>query len=298
MRLFFKNISRILFIGLGLSMLISIASLWALRQSSFYKPTFLAQAVKETQFDYIILGSSIGLTTLDTKVIDSVLNTNGLNLSMDDTALSSQYLMLQHFLAEGKTTKYCVLAPGNASFNSTIKDLSSNDYRFLMYGRRPYVSEYYSTFSSKEAHVLSLSKWLPMVGVSYYNAEVFYPSLISLVNPIKQNRFDNKGNYTYPVIHKTAKPILKSQDLNIKFANNYIDKIKTLCHANNIELICYLSPMETKNAIVKSSDFEVLNHSNLLTNTKYFYDTAHVNSLGRKIASLRFALDAKDYFVN
>src|SRR5690606_22404653 len=131
--------------------------------------------VTENNFDYIILGSSTGLTTLNTSTIDSALHTKGLNLSMDDTALSSQYLMLQHFLAEGKTTKFCVLAPSAASFDAINHDISDNDYRFLPYIHRDYVTAYFKQYTSKSARLISHSKWFPLLGVSYFNTELFYP---------------------------------------------------------------------------------------------------------------------------
>lgn len=293
MNIFLKHIGKILIVAFGLSILFSVGSLWTLSHSSFYKPSFLTHEVKDKVFDYIIIGSSTGLTTLNTKVIDSFIHTKGINLSMVDTALSSQYLMLQHFLAEGKTTKFCVLAPSIPSFDRKKNSISDNDYRFLMYINRPYVSNYYKVFSGKEAQLLYISKWIPMLGMSYYNTELFYPSVLSLLKPEKRNKFDDKGNYTYPVINMYDKPILELKELPVKFTNVYIEKIKALCELHNIELICYLSPMEGKKSVTQSSDYTIINHSSLLMNTKYFYDEIHVNYLGRQKASLNFAKELK-----
>jgi hypothetical protein len=177
MRLFLKRLGFILLIFISASCIISFGSLWSLRQSSFYKPSFLVNDINEKAFDYIVLGASTGLTTLNTNVIDSVLHTNGLNLSMDDTALSSQYLMLQHFLAQGKTTKYCILAPSAPSFDAKNVNLSDNDYRFLPYIYNNYVSDYYGQYSSQPAQLLKWSEWIPTLGVSYFNliVEVIIP---------------------------------------------------------------------------------------------------------------------------
>lgn len=295
MNIFIKHIGRILIVALGLSILISAGSLWALRHSSFYKPSFVTHEVKEKEFDYIIIGASTGLTTLNTKVIDSLNHTRGINLSMVDTALSSQYLMLQHFLAEGKSTKFCVLAPSAQSFDRKKNNLSDNDYRFLMFANRQYVSNYYESYTGKEASLLYNSKWIPLLGVSYYNVELFYPSLISLIKPEMRNRFDNKGNYTYPEISKRIKPIESFTKIPLDFTNIYVNKIKALCELHNIKLICYLSPIEGKKVVTQASKYTIINHSDLLTNTKYFYDAIHVNQLGRKITSLRFAKELVNY---
>lgn len=291
MKTFLQKVGVIVICVLILSTIISYGCLWSLRQSNFYKPSFLANSIEQTNFDYIILGASTGLTTLNTKIIDSVLQTTGLNLSVDDTALSSQYLMLQHFLAEGKRTKFCVLAPSVASYDSQRNTVNDNDYRFLMYINRPYVHKYYQQFSGANANILQLTKWMPAIGVSYYNAELFYPSILSLIQPDRHNRFDEKGNYSYTVKNIEDKPLITFTDVPIDFTNKYVSKIKELCELHNIQLICYLTPLKGQKAVVKSVDYDVINHSNLLKNTRYFNDVIHVNSLGRQVASLQFAND-------
>jgi hypothetical protein len=50
-----------------------------------------------------------------------------------------------------------------------------------------------------------------------------------------------------------------------------------------------VSPIKTKEAIINTSDYKVINHSNALLNTKYFQDEIHVNSLGRQTSSVNFA---------
>lgn len=298
MNSFLKNIS-ILFIGIIISSnLLSYASLWSLKQSNFYKPSFLVNSVAETNFDYIIIGASTGLTTLNTQLIDSLKRTKGINLSIDDTSITSQYLMLQHFLAEGKTTNICVIAPSITSYNEQIENISANDYRFLPYVDRSYVSDYFNSFSGTDAKLLYNSKYLPMLGVSYYNAEVFYPSLLSLLQPDRRNRFDNLGNYTYPIQSITSEIITNRKIINLKFENLALKKIKSLCDKEGIKLICYISPIEKDVVLVMDDDYEIINHSDKLNNTKYFFDDVHVNSRGRKLISEYFANELSHYFNN
>jgi len=291
MQNFLKKTGVLILVFIALSCLIAFGSLRVLRQGNFYKPSFLEHGVEATAFDYIVLGSSTGLTTLNTQVIDSVLGTHGLNLSMDDTALSSQYLMLQHFINTGKKTKSCVLAASIPDYNVVHPTLSGNDYRFLPYVSRDYVQDYYSSFSGRPARILSYSNWFPMLGVGYYNAELFYPSLISLLEPQKRNRFDAFGNYSYPVTSKYSKPIEARRQLKMNFQNPYIKRIQDLCAAHNIQLIVYLPPHEQIAAQPIEMPFYIINHSTILQDTRYFYDAQHVNALGRQEVSLRFALE-------
>ncbi|WP_162919920.1 hypothetical protein [Hanstruepera ponticola] len=277
------------------SYIISHASLWLLRQSHFYKPSYLTNGIKQTDFDYIILGASTGLTTLNTHTIDSVLHTEGLNLSVDDTALPSQYLMLQHFLAQGKRTDYCILAPNPKNYNTRIHTLSDNDYRFIMYANRPYVNGYYKLFSGTRANILKHSSWLPVLGVSYYNAELLYPSLYSFIKPKSHNRFDDKGNYTYPNKSFIDSPIKSFKPSSITFENEYVQKIKDLCDLHGITMICYITPMKGLKALVDNKNYHIINHSDLLKNSSFFHDIIHINTSGRKKASLQFAADFLDY---
>ncbi len=296
MKSFAKKIGFVLIAIVGVTTLISIGSLWSLSHSSFYKSSFLVNDVEQDNFDYIILGASNGLTTLNTKLIDSLSQTTGLNLAMDDTALSSQYLMLQHFLAEKKSAKYCVLASSPGSFDILNTDINDNDYRFLMYVNRPYVSNYYGNFKTFRSKLAHHSKWMPVLGLSYYNAELFYPSLMAIASPNRRNRFDDRGNYNYPNFETRDEAISEFKEIPILFKNSYVSKIQELCSQNNMKLIIYISPMEGQIGVINTNDYQVLNHSAVLKNKKYFHDKIHVNSLGRYEASSVFAEDMKHLF--
>lgn len=295
---FVRNISLIILVAFIVSNAISYFSLWSLRQSQFYKPAFLVNANKSKSYDYVILGASTGLTTLDTQVIDDNLQTTGINLSVDDTGISSNYLMLQHFLAEGNKTKVCVLAPSVKGYSLSGNRHIQNDYRFLMFINRDYVYDYYHHFSGFQANILKFSKWFPALGVSYYNAELLYPSLISSIKPEKHNRFDDNGNYTYPVFKGEDHVIENFNPLTIQFSNSYLKKIKNLCEKNDIQLICYITPVKGKLIDVDRNDYNIINHSALLKNSKYFYDNIHVNAIGRLKVSRAFANELKECLGN
>ncbi|PKP25179.1 MAG: hypothetical protein CVU03_09215 [Bacteroidetes bacterium HGW-Bacteroidetes-2] len=269
-----------------LANLLAWSCLWSLRQAAFYKPGFLVNQVTETHFDYIILGSSTGLTTLNTVRIDSLIHTNGLNLSMDDTGLPSQYLMLQHFLAENKTAGVVVLVINPWEGATTTVALSDNDYRFLPFINRPYVQQHFSAISEKGLPVLAWSRYAPMLGVSYYNAELTAPSLLALWQPERRNRFDARGNYVYPndgfVFDK------KPTTTHLHMEHPYLQKITEVCSKNGIALLLYQPPIyatEVKDSLTPN----FINHSTLFKDKTYFYDAMHVNAKGRKEASSQFA---------
>lgn len=278
----------ILLIGNGIAYL----SLYVLGKSQLYKNQFVKNGVAATHFDYVVLGSSTGLTTLDTKLIDKTLNTSGLNISMDDTSLSSHYLMLQYFLSLGKTTDQLILCVTPGDLQNPVNELNNNDYRFLTEVQDTLIYNYYNQMEHGGLKVLTYSKFMPILGVSYYNNELFYPSIYAFLKPDKRNRFDDKGNYTYPQIENNIekRSIVTSKT---SFTNPSFLKIKKLCIEKGIDLIVYQSPIHSTNVVFpNTNEFKIINHSTILPEA-LFYDPIHVNSKGRTFCTLAFCVAFK-----
>jgi len=266
--------------------LLALGSFWSLRQSEFYKPSFAVNQIK-LDLDYVVLGSSTGLTTLDTKLIDSLTGWQGLNLSMDDTALPSHYLMLKHFLENGGQINTCVLAITPWDVANASPSIGNNDHRFLPFIAENYVQEHFQSLESDFVSPMTKSAFVPVYGLGYYNTELFYPSLIALLKPAYRNRYDDKGNYVYPELGKALK-VKRPKVSDYQFNNPYLEKIRLLCQKNNIELILYQSPMLNQHQTTPEN-FQLINHSVLLNQqTNLFYDEIHVNKKGRIIATGRF----------
>lgn len=274
---------------------ISWCSLYFLRNSSFYKPQFLTHEVKKSNFDYIIIGSSIGLTSLNTVLIDSLTNKKGLNLSIDDTAISSNYLMLQHFFNQGKKTKFCVLSISYWDLANKNPVLNNNDYRFLPFVSNDYVFNYYKSLEQGYFKPLTISHYLPLFGVGYYNSEIFYPSIICAINPNFRNRFDENGNYSYP--NNGIVKFKKYNSITLTWNNPFVKKIKKLCDKNATTLLIYQSPTYKTKIINTNKNYNFINNANLLLNDSYFFDEIHLNQNGRREASTIFAFELnKNYF--
>ncbi len=275
-----------------ISNLICVGLMWSLSNSSFYKPYFLTSSFQTEQtFDYIILGSSRGLTTLDSKQIDEQLNTSGLNFSMDDTDLKSHALMLEHFVASGYHSKKVVLTLDQSNFIKTDSALGNNDYRFAAYGYRDYVTRHYENYEEGTVKPLSRSGYLPMLCYSYYNLELIAPSLMAIIQPEKRNKFDDRGNYSYPT-NKSIKKQKKIETVPARFINPILDGIQSICQEQNMELIIYIAPYADRQIEIdeNESNFKVINNSGVLLNQEeLFYDVIHVNRIGRQKAT--------DYFI-
>lgn len=284
-----KFLKRIFYSGLVLFIILNIIGflcLMVLKKSNFYKPEFVENGISQKKIDYVVLGSSTGLTSLDTKSLDSLTHKTGINISMDDSALNSHLLMLEHFYKIGKSTDKLVLAITPWDVQEKHPKLNNNDYRFLPYIYKDYVYDYYKKLEADFFKPLTFSRFLPIIGVSYYNTELFYPSFIAAIKPKKRNRFDDKGNYSYPTSGQPSE--IKNKVIKIQFNNPYFKKIEDFCFKKNIKLILYISPIY-KTTVLNKTKYKIINHSNLLTEKIYFYDNIHVNQMGRKKCTMNFA---------
>lgn len=271
---------------------IAFGALFFLGKSQLYKPQFLKNGVATTQLDYIVLGSSTGLTTLDTKTIDSVMQWNGLNLSMDDSSLNSHVLMLEYFLSLGKKTDKVILCVTPWDLQNPTNTLNDNDYRFLTEINNPVIYQHYQTYDTNGLAVLKYSKYLPLLGMSYYNNELFFPALFTAVQPNKRNRFDEKGNYTYPNSQNAVTP-KEPSTIQVAIKNPAFQRIKDLCEAHQIELLIYQSPLYRQTVQFPNGKVTVINHSAILPED-LFYDPIHVTSVGRTFCTLAFCEALKD----
>ncbi|MEZ4838930.1 hypothetical protein [Flavobacterium sp.] len=276
--------------------LIAFISLYFLGKSCFYKQQFIHNGVKETNFDYVVLGSSTGLTTLDTKLIDSLTGKKGLNISIDDSGLSSHYLMLQQFYFSGKRTKKLILAVMPDDLENENPKLNGNDYRFLPHINEDDVKTYFNEIDGENKIIYQTSKYMPLLAVSYFNTELFFPAVLSIFQPQKRNLFDEKGNYSYPNVNSSKK--LKRVIGRIKkidFKNPYLNKIIDFCKVNRVNLILYQSPIY-KTEIVFPDGLNCINQGSVFNDIHFFYDEIHVNKRGRKICSEEFAKNS--FFLN
>lgn len=282
-----KFIKHTVLWGLALLILwqiIAALSFLSLRYSEFYKPSYVTQ-LQNKSVDYIVLGSSTGLTTINTKLLDSLSSLNGLNLSMDDTALPTHYLMLQHFLAQGGTTRKVILSVTPWDVANSKPELGTNDHRFLPFIHEDYVTRHFEALSNEVLNPLAISYYFPFYGLAFYNTELFAPSLLARVKPKKHNRFDSNGNYVYPVSNfksKELEPTVYKFEVN----NPYLEKIHQICKQNQIELVLYQSPIFNAKFSKFKTDYKLVDHLQLLSDTDLFYDRIHVNAKGRREATI------------
>lgn len=299
MKKFLKDVSLFLLVILLIGSGISFIASYFLSKSQFYKPNFLVNNLeKNSHHDYILAGSSRGLTTVNTAEVDRKLNLKGLNISIDDTGLPSQFLMVKHYFESGFTADYCVLTLDLSHMEGSENRLGDNDYRFVSYSNRDYVWEYFQSKEEGIVRPLTLSRYLPLFAFSYYNMELFWPALYSSVNPQFRNRFDSNGNYFYP---DQVLPADQEKEpwktIPKTLGNPILSELEDYLKSKNCKLIVYVAPYYgTIIAHTETGTYPVINHSGSLTEPKYFFDINHVNNLGRAKATELFSESLQHYF--
>jgi len=287
MKVFLVKLSKYALICLVITNIIALLSIGSIRNSDMFKPSFILRyfSKENRNFDYVLMGPSTGLRGTDTSIIDSVLQKKGFNLSLDDSSYGAQYLMLEHFLHNGFTTKTLILLLIPERMNTKDEIIYNNEFYFL-----PYIWErpVYNYFANKESGIMKIrayTKYLPILGVSYYNQQLFFSSLISSVKPHYMHHFDKNGNETYAIPNVPFEKKLKIDTL--LFCNKDAKRIEALCKEKGIKLIYYYSPqyhemIERPKAL---SDRIIIDNG-LTDEKRLFQDKYHLNVEGRRIATL------------
>ena len=277
---------------------ISFAANYFLKKSSFYKSSYILREFPEGQeFDFIIAGSSRGLTSLDTKLIDSLINGKGFNLSLDDTGLPSHFLMLKHYFESGFKAKKCILVLDQNHFEKSETSLNENDYRMAAFSGEKYMKAYFKEKEKGLLKPLFLIPYFPMVAYSYYNSELFVSAIIGAVKPSYRHRFDEYGDYTYPTMISGAieEEEPNSETKQTKITNPLINEVAAYLKQFDCDLILYIAPYKNMKFEIKNSvSYPVINHSDVLKNSSFFYDEIHVNLAGKEAATIVFSEEFKD----
>lgn len=273
------------------------------RNASLFKPSFVVNNLDSTsKFDYIVLGSSIGLMGVNTHIIDSICMTNGVNLAMEGSGFHTNYAMLRLFLDQGCKTSTVILSLDVCRPSLLYDEFRNSDFQFIPFFNRQQVYNIYRNHEKniKSSSLMSMSRYLPIVSVAYYNAQMFYSALLAIKDLDKRHNFDKKGNYSYPNTHiaKSNKQELEIEDVNLK--NISVLAIENICKDNNIELIYYLAPKYNCTSVLdhrSSKDRKFVNFRDIFNDKEeFFYDIVHVNKSGRDEASTRLAVELTNIY--
>ena len=276
-----------------------------LAHSNFYKTT-VANRQSGAQYNYVVVGSSRALTTINTVQLDAMLSTSGYNFSIDDTGIETHYLMLQHLKACGIRYKTLVLAVDiaaavGAKSPAPSLAINDNDHRFLPFINRTYVHQYFAARKAHGGRLYTINRALPFVGLGYFNVELLWPAVMATLQPSRYYRSDSSGNFSYPSNTNANKLALRSSDtVVLQYKNVHLQNIRDFCESNGIQLVMYYSP--TQGRVLSPTPPQVwlanerfLNYCSTIGDADMFYDAQHVNSKGREKMTRLLAQDAGDW---
>lgn len=286
MKIFLVKLLKYSLICLVITNVIALFSIYSIRNSDMFKPSFVLRyfSKENRNFDYVLMGPSTGLRGTDTRIIDSVFQKKGFNLSMDDSSYGAQYLMLEHFLHNGFTTKTLILLLIPERMNTEHEIIYNNEFYFLPYIWEQPVYNYFAEKESGFMKIRSYTKYLPILGVSYYNQQLFFSSLASAVNPHYKHHFDENGNETYAIPNVPFEKKLKVDTL--LFCNKDAKKIEALCRQNGIKLVYYYSPQYNEIIEKPKLNDRIIIDNGFSNQKNLFQDKYHLNIEGRRIVTL------------
>jgi hypothetical protein len=278
----------------------SLGVIYILSKGNFYKPQFMQNHFVQTKLDYLILGSSTGLTTLNSYQIDSALHLKGYNSSIDDTDMSVHLMMLKEFCRVNPPPDFVVLCLNHFDLKEEKKEISSNAYRFLTIRNSPVINEY---FNEKDVSFLGIFRnhyLFPFLSIAYFNKEMIFPALYSIIKPSYKNRFDENGNYSYPNMSGNQKLNASQSTSHYQIGNKKYKELVQFCKSKGIRVVVYQSPIFNHAILdddVPDADLFV-NHSQFLKDKSQFFDEIHVNDDGRFLCSKDFIQQLSSYLTD
>lgn len=140
--------------------------------------------------------------------------------------------------------------------------------------------------------------YVPFYRYIKYDSKIGFREIYKITKGETTNALDNLGYYPL-VKHKNGNMKNNIVKLNPMPHNKYYEEIKSICKANNINLIVVMTPMcENVKGMnyfekVKKAYPEIHNYENAVVENKYFSSCGHMNNTGARMFTARIL---KDFF--
>ena len=251
---------------------------------------------KDKEFDYLVLGSSRAYGSLDISLLDSIIDKKGINLGLNGSGFTENFITLKLFLKNGNKVDSVFLQVDPYSLMSD----SSFSNSFHSYAYLPYWDVDKEIENVLHENIPLLKDWpfYPAL-LSYFIYNNYY-SPYNIYKGLKnKGEFCSKGfdcyngNKIFDTLPKDQN-IIGDEIFIVPDSKDifYYNKILDLAKENNIEVISYMAP-----TLDTFSNFETVN---ILKNISYissnskiwdpnlFSDATHVNRFGRDLFTIEF----------
>ena len=261
--------------------------------------------------DLLVLGNSRAWVHFSPQILDSMLNLNSYNLGLDGACLNAQLVRFKLYLLYNNKPKYIIQEIGatGSLINGTLPHLQQ------LY---PYLdnSEIWKIVKSSDPSFGVLERYFPLYK---YNNELtlIKEGILSNfgkgVKPTKYKGYEGRkilwdnGFESFVKLYPKG-TISKIDSSQFSVLMDYID----FCKKNDIKIIFVTSPtykeyipyvlnytqvIDTITNIANANNIPYLDYTkDTLCNSKeYFYNTNHLNYIGSRLFSIKFANDIKKY---
>lgn len=250
---------------------------------------------KDQEVDYLVLGSSRAYGSLDVSLLDSIIGKKGINLGLNGSGFTENFVTLKLFLENGNKADFVFLQVDPYSLMSDRSFSNS----FHSYAYLPFWDKDKEIKNVLHANNPILKKWPfypPLLAYFIYNN---YYSPYNVYKGLKNNGefcgydFDcSNGNKRFNV--STQNKEINGEEILIEPNSNdilYYEKILNLAEENNMEIISYMAP--TLDNFPNYDSIEVLRSINYKTSdsinkSRFYSDATHMNESGRRIFTSRF----------
>ncbi|WP_196894921.1 hypothetical protein [Aureivirga marina] len=238
------------------------------------KITWLKQSFsKKDSLEYVLLGSSRCIHSLNSKTILEKTGKKGLNLAYPSTGPFEVKLMLQEVIKNTNTKK--VFIQIDYSFNQISPDNLAK-INWLPYLTEDNINKEFERFEPDYFYY----NYIPFYKYLKFDSKIGFRNLFLSVSGKKINTINNLG-------FKATDGILKEKTPHFytlkREKNIHIEEIISLCKENNIELMFFTAPVfnfEGNHKIFENSLNNYTDFSNAYSDITLFKDHTHLNTEG------------------
>jgi len=289
MKKFFKQFFKLLVICYVLFWLMDVGFTHVFKKGNYTKVQWLAK-VKDQNYDFIIHGNSRAYTTIDIPKIEAATGQKGINISVDGSSITDQYIMLKLFLLNNNKIKkmYLQIDP----FSSNTEDIFDFAVpKFFPYLKDSVVFDHFKQFG----YEWYAYRYIPFYRYAKYNTLWGIHEVLNDQFGILTQDFDHYGDFFYPSTNYKGPEKLRDLTFELKGKYKFLNQIIQICKDNNIEVILFTAPVaditidakykqnikEFTNLMLKEKGVHYYNYGDLYGNDpKYFYNVIHLTKAG------------------
>ncbi len=298
----------------GITLLVLLAVAWGLdvfvtsnlhHSSARIFNTYNAIFNDTLQSDVVIMGSSRGQVQYNPAILDSILDFNCYNLSVDGRCIDAEIVMYKIYRKHAPKPELIIQ---NIDFGTLQR---SNGYEREQYSPYLIKDNLFEQVKESEGYTWA-DKWLPLVRYAGYHEVI-------------KEGFGIKNKLSHPAMYKGWCGHDKEWDgrmfaaiSTVPFEVNpeaveLFDDYLADCKAEDIQVVLVYAPIyigvtekmdsvqlmfDTYQSFADKYDFPVLNYTydSLSYDTSCFYNATHLNKKGAEIFSSKLAMDLRELF--